>query len=90
MFSEERKTMTPAQEKLLEFLSANKRIPTPDEAVEIYASTSLRTGVQCLVTSRGRLSRDIRYNELRERSISWLKTSLGSLIIKGNIGVFLP
>lgn len=79
--------MTRAQIKLLDFIKSNNRIPNTDEAVDICTSHSLKNDSRCLLTVNGPKVLEYRYWELKSKATSWLKSSIGSLVLQGELNI---
>lgn len=79
---------TKAQESLLLFIAKNKRLPDEAEAVDLYTEGSLKNDGRCLLTINGNKALEYKYWELKGRAASWLRFSIGSLVLQGELGIF--
>jgi hypothetical protein len=82
--------MTPAQESLLAFMRGHQRVPTTEEAVDLYAAHALRYDGLCVETNIGKKILEYRYAELKQRADLWLKHSIGSLVVQGYLQAGTP
>ena len=79
--------MTNAQQVLLDYINLNHRVPSVDESIDMYTEHCLKSEVRCIWTNRGRKMLDYRYWELKGRACSWVRQSIGSLVLQGELKI---
>jgi len=79
--------MNKAQKELLIFINTNSRIPSIDEAVDIYTKFSLKYDGICIFTNFGCKCIEYSYSELKSKTILWLKYTIGSLILQKKLNI---
>ena len=82
--------MTKGQQALYDFMNKHERFPTVEESIDMYAEHCLKSSARCIWTKRGKRVIDYKLWELKSRAYTWLRQSIGTLAMSGDLQVRLP
>lgn len=80
--------MNLGQEKLKNFMKLNKRIPTFNEAFDLYVEFVMRAKNACRISPYSRKREDLKLWEIENAARLWFRNSLGSLLLQGEFEIF--
>lgn len=75
------------KKEVLNFINKNGRIPTFNEALDIYTENVLRSQRQCWLTVNGHKSSDKPMWKIIDSAKSWFRYAIGQLVIEGSIAI---
>lgn len=75
------------QEEIIKFCQKNGRIPSFDEAFDIYTDHVLKSQTECWMTVNGEKSFDKPLWRIKDSAWSWFKFAMGTLVIKGKLKI---